>query len=396
MSMDVMPQNGMINLYLKIFRRYTAAFLLLAVIAFGGIADRAFAFTPGEGGHITDMSPFVSAPNAVPGLYVTLNHRYPDFIGDGTHPELDLNFPIPSSYGATSVTLQYSLDGIDWSNFQANGTDVTTDYNNFSIQPDGNDQYRLLVNGGPKDGFTSNVVAADLSLIDTRFAGWGLDESMWISGVMMPWVGRGLTANFTVHEIDGDSAITGHLDYQWYRINPATYEMTPISGATDTTYITTLDDVGGYLLICRATGDGIGVGGYAQVGSLGYATVIPNPAEVTDLTSQGFTLSLKKSVDSLLPETLSLTYYDSRTFANIEIDITNVTELADAVYYVEAEIPSKVSSLYLQNTSDTWRIATEMGEEPFMMVQEGLSISIDIQADKTNILPVISTLLLEE
>ncbi|MEJ1731193.1 hypothetical protein SMA90_33220, partial [Escherichia coli] len=85
----------------------------------------------------------------------------------------------PSNFGATGYTLQYSDDdGSSWSNY----SDVSTSndgQDNFSLTNiGGNYQYRLLVNGGPCDGYTSNVVEADLSTVDARFTGWSLDESV--------------------------------------------------------------------------------------------------------------------------------------------------------------------------------------------------------------------------
>ena len=89
---------------------------------------------------------------------------------------------------------------------------------NFSLSPDASYTFRLLANGGPKNGFTSNEVLASLSGIDTRFAGWSLDENMFLTGIMAPNIGRGLEAGFTVRKLSDDSDVTGHLTYQWFKI----------------------------------------------------------------------------------------------------------------------------------------------------------------------------------
>ncbi len=309
---------------------------------------------PGEGGSVPDIAPFVANPNQIAGLKVDQCSRENDFFGSGTRPILDMSFPAPSTVGATTYQLQRSLTGISsWQNVPG----FTTTGNNFSFNPDGSYSYRLLVQGGPKNGYTSNVAAAPLSSVDTRFAGWGLDESMSITGVMWPWLGRGITATFTAHKLSDDSDVTSGLSYKWYRVNPMTYEMTPVAGVTGLTYVTSEADLGGYLLLCRATGNETTAGGFCQV--MTSKVLVPNEAYATKLTANGFRLNLYKSVPSLVPADLQLTYWDGTQ--TVTLPITAVTPLTgNASFDIAVSIPSSAQQLMLSNNSPVWSIATKM------------------------------------
>lgn len=334
-------------------------------------------FTPGEGGTLPAFTPFTPQQGKIGGLYVDRNHRWVTiFSGNRSYyPVVDLKFPAPSKYDAESYTLQYSTDGTSWSNYQYYGDDVTTTGDNFSLSSPGGDyQYRLLVNGGPENGSTSNAVYAPLSCVNTYFSGWGLDESMSISGTMVPWVGRGLEASFTVQSLEDASVVDDvYLDYQWYRVNPVTYDMEPIAGATGLTYITTDDDAGYHLLI-RATGDGENIGGFAQI--ITGESVLPNKAFASDITDSGFTLNLYRSVDDLTSSDLVL-----RDCYGSPVAISAVNPVGDskAIFAVEADMPPANGPFRLENKSYFWRLAEEF--EQGYMVHEGLTIGSDSNYD---------------
>lgn len=350
-------------------RKWTLSCILCAGFVSFGIADKVYAFVPGSGTSITEVI-FTATPDLIGCLFVSKNDVYPS---QSPYPEVDLEFPAPSTYGATTVTLQFAAQGTSpsWANYQHSGSDLTTAGNNFSIQPTGDYQYRLLFNGDPVAGNTSNVVEVTRSTVNTRFSSWGISEDMSITGIMWPWVGRGMTATFTALDNTNSSDVTGDLSYQWYRVNPLTYDTMPIAGATNLTYTTTSADVGGYLLYCRATGNGTTVGGFAQVRTSGI--LIPNLASVTSVGPHGFTLNLEKPLnDSLLPDALSLNYTDPTTFQTIDIPITAVTKTADGIYAVTAELPSTGVSLYLSNASGTWSIAEET---PWGDTMQGLTFT---------------------
>lgn len=192
---------------------------------------------------------------------------------------------------------------------------------------------------------------------------------MFLTGVMTPWVGRGLLTSFTVKKLPDYSAITGGMNYQWYRVNPATYEMTLIPDSTRLGYTTTMADVG-YLLAIRATGDGVNVGGYAQIMSSN-PTVVSNLATVSNITSTGLTLNLYKTVSSLTPSDLII--YDK---THTPITINSVSQGANAaIYNIAAALDTASSPYYLQGTSNFWRIATEFKTPMFTEFMEGVSFS---------------------
>ena len=235
-----------------------------------------------------------------------------------------------------------------------------------------NYKLRLLVNGGPKNGYTSNEVYASLSSVDSWFSGWNLDESMYLSGVMTPWVGRGLLTSFTVKKLPDYSAITGGMTYQWFRVNPATSEMTPVPDSTRLGYTTSMADVG-YLLAVRATGDGVNVGGFSQIMS-STPTVVPNLAEVHNVTSTGFTLDLYKTISSLSASDLII--YD-KTYTPVTIN--SVSQGANAaIYNITAALDTAKSPYWLKGTSNFWRIATEFKTPMFTELMEGVSFNYSI------------------
>jgi hypothetical protein len=193
---------------------------------------------------------------------------------------------------------------------------------------------------------------------------------MTITGVMWPWVGRGISASFIVRKLSDDTDVTNALSYQWYRVNPKSDEMIPINGATNLTYITTADDVGGWKLLCKATGNGTNAGGFCQVRTSG--ATIPNNSSLANLTATGFRLNLFKSVPSLVPADLTLAYWNGT--ANTNVPITGITALAgNASFNISTSLPADAQSLHLSNRSETWKIVSEMA---FGHMMEGLSITI--------------------
>ena len=342
---------------LRGIRSLAPSFLFASLLAIPAYAD----FIPGSGGAIPEIAPLAGIPNQIGGLRVSQVDRENQWFG-GTRAVLDLDFPSPSTHGASAYKLQTSNDGGgNWTDLYTTSSDSQ---NNFSFNPDGSYLYRLLVSGGPKNGFTSNVVSAPLTSVETRFAGWNLDESMFITGVMMPWVGRGITASFTVRKLSDDSEVTGGLTYQWYRVNPLSSEPSLIPGATGQTYATTMDDVGGYQLMCKATGDENTVGGFCQIGSSG-GVLIPNNSFASDVTASGFRLNLHKSVPSLTISDLNLTCWNGTE--SVTLPITSVTALpGNASFDIAAAIPSNAQDLWLSNQSNIWSIGQEVTFFPGM------------------------------
>jgi hypothetical protein len=327
-------------------------------------------FTPGAGGNLPTFPTFSAPAGKIGGLFVSKSGRENNVFYTGTKPIVEMSFPEPSTIGADSYTLQCSTnDGGTWVNYVYGNADLTTTGNNFSLNLYENYKLRLLVNGGPKNGYTSNEVYVPLSSVDSWFSGWSLDESMYLTGVMTPWVGRGISTSFSVKKLSDYSVITGGMTYQWYRVNPATYEMTPVQDSTRLSYVTSMADVG-YLMAIRATGDGVNVGGFAQIMS-SVPTVVSNLATVSNITSTGLTLNLYKTVSSL--SVADLIIYDKNYKP---ITISSVSQGANAaIYNIAAVLDTAQSPYWLKGTSNCWRIATEFKTPMFTDLMEGVSFS---------------------
>lgn len=311
-------------------------------------------FVPGSRGSVPDIAPFEENPGEFGGLFIHKAERQNNFFGGGTTAQLEFLFPSPSTLEATGFTLQRFNEGA----WEEVANTISADQDNFSISPGGNYNYRLLAVGGPRAGDVSNAVSGPFPGIDTEFAGWGLDQSLYISGIMSPWVGRGLTASFTVRKLADSSPVTDALTLQWYRVNPKTWELTAISGATEATYLTTQDDVGGYHLLCRATGDGVNVDGFIQIVTQN-GIIIPNRAFVSEVSASGFRLNLIKSVPSLVPADLLLSYWNG--VGDEVVPVTSVTPVGgNASFQIAAAIPEGVTTLTLVNESDVWLMGEEM------------------------------------
>jgi len=349
-------------------------FFLLTVLFFSLQSTKA-QFTAGSGGNLPTFPTFTYESGEVGGLYVMYSQRANNSYTSGTKAVVDLKFPAPSTFGADTYTLQYSTDeGQNWSNYQYYNDDLTTTGDNFSLNFEDSYWLRLKLNGGEKDGYYSNSVYAPLSTVDTRFSGWGLDESMFLSGVMAPNVGRGLEAEFFVKKLSDESDVEGYLSYQWYRVNPLTYEMIEITDATNLSYTTTEADVG-YLLSIKASGDDTHVGGFAQIFSFS-ETIIPNNAFASNSSSTGFTLNLYKSPSGL--EISDLTLYDKDYN---EVTISSVTQGSNsAVYDITATLDPTKSPYTLQNNSFFWRLFSQVEGEN--MTMEGVSIDLTTGIEK--------------
>jgi len=353
----------------------------LSTVTYTLSVTKAAPFTAGTG-TLGAYSEFTPTANTFAGLYISKNDRESDLFG-GIRSVVDIDFPAPSTLGATSYTLQRSTDGgSTWSNFQYGELDLTTEssvQDNFSLNISGAYKFRLLASGGIKDGYVSNVIdvttaATPTSTEDTRFAGWSLDESMTITGTMAPWVGRGLEASFSAVTVPGDATVSDGLTYQWYRVNPETYEMTPIAGANTATYTTTLADVG-YRIMIRATGDGDGVNanGFIQVIS-DWDILEPNRAYLSDISATDFTLNLFKPA-ALTEDDLELTDGSSNPVA------FTVTQLNPYTYKITADIVSIDYSFRLVNNSDFWRVAEDMMPGHMM---EGIGVNLSPATPPSN------------
>jgi len=369
-------------------KKLTILLIFVMVLLIGGcsnglISDDIFdtllenvEFLPNSGGQI---GPFVAFERTA-GLYGmllidTVERNNNTFI-PGTYFKVDMSFTSPASIGATSYTLEYSSDGNVFQSYPADGggnlvtTDAGTD--NFSISPGASYHYRLAISGGQYDGWHSNLIYAPYTNIDTYWGGYSLDASMTNSDppVVAPFVGNARVISMTANKLEDSSQVSFTPTYQWYRLNPATYQMEAIDGATDTTYATTESDAG-YLLVVRGTGNESTVGGFQQVLDQ-WGTKIPNKSYAVDADLDGFYLVLEHEVTNLSKDHFVL-YEDDWT---TQIPITKMTPIAEkpGIYRIDASIPSGESSVYLVSTSAFWTmISHELETDPWV---ENLTIDL--------------------
>ena len=314
-------------------------------------------FLPNSGGQIGPFAAFERTNGLYGMLLVNKVERANYLFTPGDYHEVNMSFTSPVAIGATSYKLEYSSDGSSFQPYQHDAVDLVTpnaDTDNFSISPGAAYYYRLVITGGQFDGWYSNVVYAPYTEIDTYWGGYSLDASMTNSDppVMAPLVGNARVISMTANKLVDNSQVSFTPTYQWYRLNPATYQMTVIDGATATTYTTTESDAG-YLLVVRGTGNESTVGGFQQVLD-NWGTKIPNKSYAVDVDLDGFYLVLEHEVSNLTKDHFVL-YEDDWT---TQIPITKITAVSGnpGIYRVDATIPSGESSVYLVSTSAFWTL----------------------------------------
>ncbi len=320
-------------------------------------------FVPGSGGTIPSFTPSTAPANTFAGLYVDRNHRWPSINSTTGHPEVDMGFPTPESLGGDGYALQY-FDAIDstWKAYEDVETS-TASSNNFSLTYWETTTFRLLMVGGPLDGYTSNEIEVVPSPVHTYFGYWGMSGGS-------SYVGEIFTGNATANRIsDGVAVDAQYLSYQWYRVDPVTFEMEQIPGANTTQYTTQDADVGSAILF-RATGDGVNIGGFTQVwapnfwGEVTPPILTPNKAFISDVTSSGFVLNLHKNVQDLSKDQLELWAYGP-TAPNEPLLIQSVAFVpgSQSKFVVEVEIPAGLESLWLTARTDHWGIVSNYRDE---------------------------------
>lgn len=348
-----------------------SALFLLFFFCSASLAVAEDPFVPGAGGALPSFTEFQPVEGKVGGFLVYSSVRHNNSFYEGTHAEVDMSFPDAATLGVDLITLQYQKTDLSWANFLYDSKEVTTTGTNFSLTLDFPYTFRLLLTGGTKNGYVSNTQTASISSVNTYFSNVNMDESMFITGVMSPWVGRGLQTGFQVKKNSDNSVVEGGLTYQWYRVNPVTFEETAIPGADSLTYITKTADLG-YKLMAVATGNQTTVGGFYKM-MAGSNTVSPNKCYVTNPSTSGFGLALYYDVPSIGVNDLVLRDKDWTV-----VPVTSVQKGAgNGVFRINASLSLDKSPYSLQNKSYFWRICTEMVFGPMHDLMEGVNIDLN-------------------
>ncbi len=326
---------------------------------------------PGSGGALPPFPEIGTEPGVVGLLYVTKNCRVnKHFIWGNEHPTesiAELAFLPPSNKGASYYTVERSYNNADFQtllDYNENPIQLTDD--NFSYKPDGATYLRLRIHGGPLDGLVSNTVMVQPEVVESSFTGWSMDEGMYLTGIMTPWVGCGKSGSVTVQKLlPADSEnLQPYVSYQWYRRNPNTFAMTPIEGATSGNYTTQPEDVG-YQLVMQASGDGSKVGGYAQVVATGPMHALPAYAE--GVNGNRFLLKLYQTLPgnyALTPGELELSYFMPDNYDPTPLEIVAVSPVSPGVYEIQtaaslSDLPDDVT-FNLKTTSPFFALVMEM------------------------------------
>ena len=245
---------------------------LLAAIITAGAGTAAAQQGQGQGQGAKDIEPGskgalpeVAAPAQLgekqfKGLSLSDVDRQSDGMG-GYYNGAELMWPAPEDFGSEWMELQAQTRGsnewekVDFYDKLTTGTVVVINTDT---------RYRLVLVGGEMDGYVSNIVEAKCPVGYTFCYRWGKqqtdDRERIVVGTeygttvyLEVWSNMKPDGSFS-EEVTKYNIEDGVYNYQWYRRNPNTYEMTAIDGATKRAYTATLDDVG-YELIMEITGD---------------------------------------------------------------------------------------------------------------------------------------------
>lgn len=308
-----------------------------------------YPFVPGHLGALPTVLGLESIPNQFPGLYIEQSDRQSNYFGGGNSAETLLKFPIPSTLEANTFQLQYfDTDSSSWQNY-GTGDEYVTDYNNFVIATIDGQRLRLIAHGGPIDGYYSNEVTMAYSSIETSFTGYMLDESMSLTGVIAPYVGRGLEASFTVSSLVTSEEVIAALTYQWYRVNPYTFEHIAISGATSLSYTTVMADLGHYIAII-ASGDGVNAGGFYEVISDGQVIALPVKTFASEINASSFNIHFEYALPSFDMTKLHLM---DAAYRSVPIDSALLSENGTHVT-ITLEEATTSDELYLDYFDQYW------------------------------------------
>jgi len=319
---------------------------------------------PGGGGPLPSFDTFTPITGQLGFVYVSKTEMQEGV--EGADPAVELGFhQTPGSLGATSFSLEYDFYGEVFDPVFEDDVPVSiTSGSKLDIPSPQDGFYRVRVNGGEHDGMVSNDVYVQLSSSSVRYINAQVQS---VGDVDLPFVGAQLIASGQTESVDeytpefrGETVVITLplISYQWYRVNPATFELIEIPDATSASYTLTQSDVG-YLILCRIFEPDIeSFTGYCQV--LGDGPIVfPNPGVVFDPSVDGFLLELFYTLDSSqvpAPEEFQLTYYIPE-FGEAYLPVDSVTQLSAYELWIEAEIPEGVS-LLLDNSGPPWEVTT--------------------------------------
>lgn len=193
--------------------------------------------------------------------------------------------------------------------------------------------YRIMLHGGPMDGYLSNEVSAKMptvnySVITRRYVSQPnfITPGVKVEGARIEaerqdkgHLEDNLAKYNTLASFEYDSPCYKH---QWYRRNPKTLDMEAIEGATELDYTPVLEDVG-YELVDVTTGDDVNISFYAA-SSHGIVSVAIG-ASIDYIGDDGFVLNTDYDIPE--PEKkIILNKYDETLGTDVEAPFGSTLE----------------------------------------------------------------------
>ena len=303
---------------------------------------------PASGGELpTDLPELAEAE---PGRFGALMIDCTTYPGPTyNYTEAWLKFTAAKEFGGDYYLLYRRSEGQE-------GWTLSSDYHfehdNATTLLEGDTYFRLVLKGGPKDGYISNEVFVPApKFLNTHVDGWAtrgdydelvVGSNLKVCRVDVRQYGDPNPDRDEHGKSKGYKTYTnedGCYRYQWYRRNPNTGEMTAIEGATDEDYTTTVDDVG-YDIFEIVSGDDAHVSflqGHSHGSHFRGIIQMPIPSSIAYMDNHGFVLNTKY----VIPEpgkNLFLEQYDEETGATVKEALGDaVKELKPGQYQVTME-----------------------------------------------------------
>lgn len=246
-----------------------------------------------------------------------------NYFGGGVYIAANLSFPMVSKIGCEYYTVQHRKHGTSGWNTMMSG-DTPIQYGDGTVGAtlsiSESTDYRLMLHGGEKDGYVSNVVTATPPSFYSRYIRW--TESPTIEHTM---VGIPVGEQFSVTSrtyVEGETTdytsqeFPEYFTYQWYRRNPNNWDMEEIEGATDAVYTPTEEDLG-YQLVIGVGGDKVHCD-FTLLHPLNGVVCVPVLASVGYIGSDGFVLN----TEYVIPE-------PQKMFTRMEYDWMENPDLFD-------------------------------------------------------------------
>ncbi len=330
---------------------------------------------PNQGGDLPQFPEMGQmAEGKIAGFAVTLIHtRVTYFNGKPfLSNEICLTLNRPEGDDATSYTLQnYNYETEDWDNTIVDNELIKFEgpFGRRYVRLIYSSKYRLKVNGGDKDAYTSNEIEVLIPKKPTYCGGHSIDYSMWITGVMQGQIGSGIEASAFVQKWDAEqekfvdvkgTTFSDKIIYEWYRRDENTYEMTKIEGADSYLYVTTEDDAG-YLIVSVIRGDDVDLSFRVE-----QETAIPikyvNFCSFPYLSDDGMILNTYHKIDDFNKDLIRIvdTFNLDDNGDEAIIDIIEVEEIKPGQYKIKADLG--FSGYDIETNNVHWRLAPSRGE----------------------------------